>query len=185
MSGPAPDERRSLPGPISKEYPILKPTFSLNHILPLVQKPGRYLGTEFHAVYKDPDAVRLRAALIFPDLYEIGMSHLGLELLYRILNQNEDVWAERVYAPALDLEKALRERQQPLASLESGTPLHAFDLLGISLQYELSYTNFLTILELGGVSVLASSRRSEEPVVIGGGPICCNPESVAPFLTPY
>jgi radical SAM family uncharacterized protein/radical SAM-linked protein len=182
MSGPAPDERRSLPGPISKEYPILKPTFSLNHILPLVQKPGRYLGTEFHAVYKDPDAVRLRAALIFPDLYEIGMSHLGLELLYHILNQNEDVWAERVYAPALDLEKALRERQQPLASLESGTPLHAFDLLGISLQYELSYTNLLTILELGGVSVLASSRRSEEPVVIGGGPICCNPESVAPFF---
>ncbi len=152
MSGPAPYEIQSLAGPISKEYPILKPvTFSLNHILPLVQKPGRYLGMEFHAVYKDPDAVKLRAALIFPDLYEIGMSHLGLELLYHILNQSEDMWAERVYAPALDLEKALRELQQPLASLESGTPLHAFDLLGISLQYELSYTNLLTILELGGV----------------------------------
>ncbi len=150
--------------------------------MPLVQKPGRYLGTEFHAIYKDPHAVKLRAALIFPDLYEIGMSHLGLELLYHILNQSEDIWAERVYAPGLDLEKALKELHQPLTTLESGTPLHAFDLLGISLQYELGYTNFLTILELGGVTRLAAFRRPEEPVVIGGGPICCNPEPVAPFF---
>ena len=150
--------------------------------MPLVQKPGRYLGTEFNVVYKDPDSVKFRAALLFPDLYEIGMSHLGLELLYHILNQNDDIWAERVYAPALDLEKALREQKQPLASLESGTPLSAFDLLGISLQYELSYTNLLTMLELGGVSWLAASRRPEEPVVIAGGPVCCNPEPVAPFF---
>jgi radical SAM family uncharacterized protein/radical SAM-linked protein len=172
-----------LAGPVSKEYPILKSdTFSLDHILPLVQKPGRYLGTEFHAVYKDPDALKLRMALVFPDLYEIGMSHLGLELLYHILNQHEDIWAERVYAPALDLEEALRKLKQPLVSLESRTPLHAFDLLGVSLQYELSYTNLLTILELGGVTALAGHRRTEEPVVIGGGPICCNPEPVAPFF---
>ena len=165
--------------------PILKPIKSkiaLKDILPLVQKPGRYLGTEFNVVYKDPDSVKFRAALLFPDLYEIGMSHLGLELLYHILNQNDDIWAERVYAPALDLEKALREQKQPLASLESGTPLSAFDLLGISLQYELSYTNLLTMLELGGVSWLAASRRPEEPVVIAGGPVCCNPEPVAPFF---
>ena len=168
-----------------KISPILKhtkSTISLNHILPLVQKPGRYLGTEFNAVYKDPDSVKLRAALLFPDLYEIGMSHLGLELLYHILNQNNDIWAERVYAPALDLEAALRKLQQPLTSLESGTPLSAFDFLGISLQYELSYTNLLTMLELGGVTWLAASRRLEEPVVIGGGPICCNPEPVTPFF---
>jgi radical SAM family uncharacterized protein len=156
--------------------------FSLNHILPLIQKPGRYLGTEFHAVYKDPDTLKLRVALVFPDLYEIGMSHLGLELLYHILNQHDDIWAERVYAPALDLEEALRKLGQPLASLESGTPLHTFDLLGVSLQYELSYTNLLTILELGGITAIAAFRRQEEPVVIGGGPICCNPEPVAPFF---
>ena len=140
------------------------------------------MGTEFNAVYKDPDSVKLRAALLFPDLYEIGMSHLGLELLYHILNQYNDIWAERVYAPALDLEEALRKQQQPLTSLESGTPLSAFDLLGISLQYELSYTNLLTMLELGGVTWLAASRRPEEPVVIAGGPVCCNPEPVAPFF---
>ena len=89
----------------------IKSTTALKDILPLVQKPGRYLGTEFNAVYKDPDSVKFRAALLFPDLYEIGMSHLGLELLYHILNQNEDIWAERVYAPALDLEKVLREAE--------------------------------------------------------------------------
>jgi radical SAM family uncharacterized protein/radical SAM-linked protein len=161
--------------------PEKSPSF-LNTILPLVQKPGRYLGTEFHAVYKEPRSVKLRAALLFPDLYEIGMSHLGLGLLYQILNQREDIWAERVYAPALDMEKALRRFEQPLTSLESGTPLSAFDLVGVSLQYELGYTNLLTMLELGGITWLAESRRPEEPVVIAGGPICCNPEPMAPFF---
>lgn len=140
------------------------------------------MGTEFHAVYKEPHAVKLRAALLFPDLYEIGMSHLGLELLYHILNQREDIWAERVYAPALDMEKVLRRFDQPLTSLESKTPLSAFDLVGISLQYELGYTNLLTMLQLGGITWLAEARRLEEPVVIAGGPICCNPEPVAPFF---
>ncbi len=168
-----------------EEFHILKPeksTSLLNNILPLVQKPGRYLGTEFHAVYKDPHRVKLRAALLFPDLYEIGMSHLGLELLYHILNQREDIWAERAYAPALDLEKVLRKLGQPLTSLESGTPLSDFDLVGISLQYELGYTNLLTMLELGGITWLAAERRLEEPVVIAGGPTCSNPEPVAPFF---
>jgi radical SAM family uncharacterized protein/radical SAM-linked protein len=160
----------------------LKSTHILDDILPLVQKPGRYLGTEFHAVYKDPQSVTLRAALLFPDLYEIGMSHLGLELLYHLLNQRENIWAERVYAPAIDMEKALRELNQPLTSLESGTPLNAFDFVGVSLQYELSYTNVLTMLELGGITRLAQSRRPEEPVVIAGGPTCCNPEPMAPFF---
>ncbi len=143
------------------------------------------MGTEFHAVYKDPGSVKLRAALLFPDLYEIGMSHLGLELLYHILNQREDIWAERAYAPALDLEKELRKLGQPLTSLESGTPLRDFDLVGISLQYELGYTNLLTMLELGGITWLAEERRLEEPVVIAGGPACCNPEPVAPFFDAF
>ncbi len=110
------------------------------------------------------------------------MSHLGLELLYHILNQQEDIWAERAYAPALDLEKVLRKLGQPLTSLESGTPLRDFDVVGISLQYELGYTNLLTMLELGGITWLAAERRREEPVVIAGGPACCNPEPVAPFF---
>ena len=168
-----------------KELHSLKPlksTYILDDVLPLVQKPGRYLGTEFHAVYKDPQSVKLRAALLFPDLYEIGMSHLGLELLYHLLNQRDDIWAERVYAPALDMEKALRRLNQPLTSLESGTPLNAFDFVGVSLQYELSFTNLLTMFELSGIPLLAQSRRPEDPVVIAGGPICCNPEPMAPFF---
>ena len=99
----------------------------LPSFLPLVQKPGRYVGTEFHAVHKDPRAVTCRAVLLFPDLYEIGMSHLGLEILYHILNGREDIWAERAYAPALDLERVLRRQGLALTSLESGTPLAAFE----------------------------------------------------------
>ncbi|MBM4286723.1 MAG: TIGR03960 family B12-binding radical SAM protein [Deltaproteobacteria bacterium] len=170
---------------VDRKYHTLKSAQTqsrLLEILPLVQKPGRYLGAEINAVYKDLRDLRLRVALLFPDLYEIGMSHLGLELLYRILNQRDEIWAERAYAPAPDLERLLRDRQLPLTSLESGTPLHAFDLVGVSLQYELGYTNLLTMLELGGITRLAASRRPDEPVVIAGGPACVNPEPVAPFF---
>ena len=154
----------------------------LDNLLALVQRPSRYLGTEINAVHKDPHSVKLRVALIFPDLYEIGMSHLGLGLLYQILNREPEIWAERAYAPALDLEQELRKRRRPLTSLESGTPLRDFDLLGVSLMYELSYTNLLTILELGGVPWLAQQRGDHDPVVIAGGPACFNPEPVAPFF---
>jgi len=147
-----------------------------------VQRPTRYLGREINAVMKDPRAVSLRVALLFPDLYEVGMSHLGLGLLYGILNREESIWAERAYAPAGDLEAELRARRQPLTSLESGTPLQEFDLLGVSLQYELSYTNLLNMLELGGVPLLAAERTPTDPVVIGGGPGSFNPEPLAPFL---
>ncbi|MDI6852194.1 MAG: TIGR03960 family B12-binding radical SAM protein [Deltaproteobacteria bacterium] len=147
-----------------------------------IQRPTRYLGREVNAVHKDPRAVNLRVALLFPDLYEVGMSHLGLGLLYDILNQAEDVWAERAYAPAPDLEAYLRLRRRHLASLESGTPLRDFDLLGASLQYELCYTNLLNMLDLGGVPLLASGRGPGDPVVIGGGPAAFNPEPVAPFF---
>lgn len=133
-------------------------------------------------MHKDLRHIKFRAVLVFPDLYEIGMSHLGLELLYHILNLREDIWAERVYAPALDLEQVLRQQALPLTSLESGTPLAAFDLVGVSLQYELSYTNVLNMLELGGITLQAAARRREEPVVIAGGPVCSNPEPMAAFF---
>ena len=147
-----------------------------------IQRPSRYLGREINAVIKDPRAVALRVALLFPDLYEVGMSHLGLGLLYGILNREDHIWAERAYAPAPDLEADLRARRQPLTSLESGTPLSRFDLLGVSLQYELGYTNLLNMLDLGGVPLLAADRDGSHPVVIGGGPACFNPEPVAPFF---
>jgi len=147
-----------------------------------VQRPTRYGGREINAVYKNPGDVALRAALLFPDLYEVGMSHLGLGLLYDILNRQEDVWAERAYAPAPDLESELRRRGLPLSSLESGTALGKFDLVGISLQYELSYTNLLNMLDLGGIPLLAGDRAPGHPVVLGGGPGVGNPEPVAPFF---
>ena len=153
-----------------------------HNFLHRIQRPTRYLGREINAVIKDPRAVSLRLALLFPDLYEVGMSHLGLGLLYGIFNREEHIWAERAYAPAPDLEADLRARRRPLTSLESGTPLSRFDLLGVSLQYELGYTNFLNMLDLGGVPLLAADRDPSHPVVIGGGPACFNPEPVAPFL---
>jgi radical SAM family uncharacterized protein/radical SAM-linked protein len=147
-----------------------------------VQRPTRYLGREINAVFKELRAVKLRVALLFPDLYEVGMSHLGLGILYGILNAQDHIWAERAYAPAPDLEAELRARGQAFTSLESGTSLKDFDLLGVSLQYELGYTNFLNLLDLGGVPLLAAERGPRDPVVIGGGPACFNPEPVAPFL---
>ena len=158
-------------------------TCSDNHnFLHRIQRPTRYLGREVNAVFKDPRAVALRVALLFPDLYEVGMSHLGVGLLYGILNREDHIWAERAYAPAPDLEADLRARRQVLTSLESGTPLSHFDLLGVSLQYELGYTNLLNMLDLGGVPLLAADRDGSHPVVIGGGPACFNPEPVAPFF---
>ena len=147
-----------------------------------MQRPSRYLGREVNAVFKDPRDLSFRAVLVFPDLYEVGMSHLGLGLLYNILNRRDDFWAERAYAPAPDLEAELRRRGQPLVSLESGTPLKDFALVGVSLQYELSYTNVLTILELGGIPLMAEAREPWDPVIIGGGPAAMNPEPVAPFF---
>ena len=147
-----------------------------------VQRPSRYLGREVNAIFKDPRAVSLRTVLVFPDLYEVGMSHLGLGILYDILNRREDIWAERAYAPAPDLEAELRSRGQPLTSLESGTPLKDFPLVGVSLQYELSFTNFLNILDLGGIPLMAGERGPLDPVVVGGGPAAMTPEPVAPFF---
>lgn len=147
-----------------------------------IERPSRYIGGELRSVVKDPSAVRLSVALAFPDVYEVGMSHLGLKILYSLLNREEWIAAERVFCPWTDLEKALRENRTPLLSLETGKPLREFDIVGFSLQHELCYTNVLTMLDLGGVPLLRDQRSSKDPLVIGGGPMCFNPEPVADFF---
>src|SRR5262249_37821041 len=152
-------------------------------LLPLVEKPGRYLGNERGTVRKDPATVRLRFALAFPEVYEIAQSHLGLQILYDVLNRRPDVAAERVYAPWPDLESLLRARALPLASLESRLALRDFDVVGFSLQYELPYTNLLAMLALWSIPLRrAAARRASDPLVIAGGPCAFNPEPLAPFL---
>jgi radical SAM family uncharacterized protein/radical SAM-linked protein len=151
-------------------------------LLPLVEKPGRYLGNERGAIQKDLEHVRLRFALAFPEVYEIAQSHLGLQILYDVLNRRSDVAAERAYAPWPDLEALLRARGLPLVSLESHLRLADFHLVGMSLQYELTYTNLLTMLELGGIPLRAAARGPGDPLVIAGGPCAFNPEPLAPFL---
>lgn len=149
-------------------------------IIPYIQRPSRYLGGEINAVEKDK--ARTYIALVFPDLYEIGMSHLGLKILYHVLNQRTDTAAERLFAPDLDYETLLRRHGYPLTSLETSRPLHKFDLIGFSLQYELTYTNILNILNLGQIPLKASERDRDLPIVIAGGPGAFNPEPLAPFI---
>jgi radical SAM family uncharacterized protein/radical SAM-linked protein len=151
-------------------------------LLRRVEKPGRYLGNERGAVRKDPSSVRLRFALAFPEVYEIAQSHLGLQILYDILNRRADIYCERVYAPWLDMEELLRRHALPLVSLETATPLSAFHIVGFSLQYELTYTNILGMLDLGGIPLAAKERGPTDPLVIAGGPCAFNPEPIAPFL---
>jgi radical SAM family uncharacterized protein/radical SAM-linked protein len=153
-----------------------------NDLLSAVEKPSRYLGTEINRVLKDPGAVRLRVALAFPDLYEIGTSHFGLQILYHLLNAMPAVAAERVFAPADDMEAHLRRLGRPLFSLESQTPLGQFDIIGFSLLYELNYTNVLAMLDLAGIPLRAADRGPGHPLVIAGGPCTCNPEPMADFF---
>ncbi|MBW2056940.1 MAG: TIGR03960 family B12-binding radical SAM protein [Deltaproteobacteria bacterium] len=154
-------------------------------ILPLVSSPARYLGGERNAVSKKADSVRLRFALAFPDLYEVAMCHVGLGILYHILNARQDIAAERVFAPWADLEHHMRIRGIPLVSLESFLPVREFHVLGFSLQYELSYTNVLNMLELAGIPAWARDRDERYPLVIGGGPCTTNPEPVADFFDAF
>ncbi len=158
---------------------------SIEDLLPLVQKPGRYIGGEINSIRKEWSACRLSFALAFPDTYEIGMSHLGLQILYDILNSDPEIAAERVYAPWPDMEELMREHGIPLASLESGSPLADFDVIGFSLQYELSYTNVLNMLDLGGVPLYAAERGEGAPILIAGGPCVFNPKPVAPFFDAF
>jgi radical SAM family uncharacterized protein len=154
----------------------------LDSILPTVEKPARYVGGEWNQIKKEPSQIGTRIALCFPDAYEIGMSHLGLKILYGLLNGREDWAAERVYAPWPDMEARLRERRVPLVSLESYTPLAEFDVVGFSLQYEMTYTNVLTMLDLGGIPLHTADRTLESPLVIAGGPTVYSCEPIADFI---
>ena len=151
----------------------------LDRILRTVEKPGRYTGGEWNASTKDPSSAEVRVALAYPDAYEIGMSHLGQKILYGLLNAQPHIAAERVFAPWPDFERGLQEAGLPLFSLENRIPLVEFDILGFSLLYELNYTNILTMLDLGGLSLMSAERSGDQPLVLGGGPACFNPEPLA------
>ena len=154
----------------------------LEPVLLDVQKPGRYVGGELNSVIKNKDEVDVRFAFCFPDTYEIGMSHLGMKILYGAFNEQPGVWCERVFAPWIDMEEQMRCLDVPLYALESGDPLDCFDFIGFTLQYELSYTNILNMLELGGIPLKSSERTGLRHIVIGGGPCACNPEPLAEFF---
>lgn len=151
-------------------------------ILMSVSSPARYVGGEVNSVMKTLTPGMVRFAMCFPDVYEIGMSHLGIQILYDMFNRYDDVWCERVYSPWLDLDKIMREKKIPLFALESQEPVKNFDFLGITLQYEMCYTNVLQVLDLSGIPLLAKDRTEEDPIVIGGGPCSYNPEPIAEFF---
>lgn len=153
-----------------------------DEVLLQVEKPARYIGNEINSVYKEKDKVEVRFCMCFPDVYEIGMSHLGIQILYGMLNAWEDVWCERVYSPWVDLDAVMRKEKIPLFALESQEPVKNFDFLGITIQYEMCYTNILQILELSGIPMYAKERTEADPIVIGGGPCTYNPEPVADFF---
>ena len=154
----------------------------IDEILPLIQNPSRYLGNEINRIKKDMTKIKLKIALAFPDLYEIGTSHFGISILYHILNNQEVMAAERVFAPFEDMETILRENQIPLSSLESAIPLNQFDIIGFSLLYELNYTNVLNMLDLAKIPLLSKDRGRSFPLIIAGGPCTCNPEPIADFF---
>ena len=151
-------------------------------ILLQVEKPARYIGNEVNMVVKDPKTVDIRFCMCFPDVYEVGMSHLGIQILYDMLNRRKDTYCERVYSPWVDLDKIMREKKIPLFALESQEPLKNFDFLGITLQYEMCYTNILQVLELSQIPIYSKDRTEDDPIVIGGGPCAYNPEPLADFF---
>lgn len=157
----------------------------LDKLLKKVEKPARYIGGEVNSVRKDPEKVSVRMGFAFPDTYEIGMSYMGLQILYNILNKNEDIYCERVFAPAPDMEQLMRENNRQLFTLETFTPVKELDILGFTLQYELSYTNVLNMLELGGIPLRSCDRGQEDPVIIAGGPCAYNPEPLADFIDAF
>ena len=155
---------------------------TLEHILPRVQKPARYTGGEYNAVVKDRRAVDVRYALCFPDTYEIGMSNLGVRILYGLMNEMDGVWCERVFAPWGDMEEEMRREGIPLYGLESGDSIADFDLIGFSLGYEMAYTNVLNMLDLAGLPLRSGERTELSPIVVAGGTCAFNPEPLAPFV---
>lgn len=153
-----------------------------DEILMEIEKPARYIGNEVNMVKKNPEDIDIRFCMCFPDVYEIGMSHLGIQIIYDTINKREDAYCERVYSPWPDLDKIMREQNISLFSLETQTPIKKFDFLGITLQYEMCYTNILQILELSGIPIWAKERTLEDPIVFGGGPCSYNPEPIANFF---
>lgn len=153
-----------------------------DEILMKIEKPARYIGGEVNAVTKKLDDIDVRFAMCFPDVYEIGMSHLGIQILYDMFNRRDDVWCERVYSPWVDLDKVMREEKIPLFALESQDPVRDFDFLGITIQYEMCYTNILQVLDLACIPLHAKDRTEKDPIVIGGGPCAYNPEPIAEFF---
>lgn len=153
-----------------------------DRILMNVEKPARYTGGEWNMVVKNPEEVDVRFAFCFPDVYDVGMSHLGMKILYHVLNQRSDTYCERVFAPWADMEKSMRDEGIPLFTLETKEPVNEFDIVGFTLQYEMCYTNVLNMLDLAGIPVLSAERDNTHPFVIAGGPCACNPEPLADFI---
>ncbi len=156
--------------------------YMLDDLLLQVQKPARYSGGELNSVVKDPSSVDVRFAFCFPDLYEVGMSHLGMKILYGQFNERADIWCERVFAPDRDMEALMRENNIRLFGLESRDPIDGFDFIGFTLQYEMCYTTVLNMLDLAGVPLRAADRDEQYPLVVAGGPCACNPEPLADFV---
>lgn len=154
----------------------------IEQLLLKTQKPARYIGGEHGSVVKDKSEVDVRFAFCFPDVYDVGMSHLGMKILYGLKNSVPNWWCERVFMPEKDFEAHMRENNIPLYALESLDPLTEFDFIGFTLQYELSYTNVLAMLDLAGLPIYAKDRKALTPIVVGGGPCVCNPEPMADFL---
>ena len=157
-------------------------TKEFEKLLLSVQKPGRYSGGEINSVIKDKNKVDVRFAFCFPDTYEIGMSHLGMKILYSLFNSRDDIWCERVFAPWLDFEEVMRENNIPLFALESRDPISEFDFIGFTLQYEMAYTNVLNMLDLAGIPMRSKDRNENHPLVVAGGPCVCNAEPLADFI---
>lgn len=155
---------------------------SCESILDRVRKPGRYINREWNSIYKDQSKVEVKIALAYPDTYEVGLSNLGFSILYHLLNDRKDVLAERVYAPWTDMEEEMRKAGLSISTLESGTPLSSFDIVGFTLQYEMNFTNILAMLSLAGIPLRSAERSDDDPLVIGGGPCAFNPEPLAPFF---
>ncbi|MBQ2238216.1 MAG: TIGR03960 family B12-binding radical SAM protein, partial [Lachnospiraceae bacterium] len=153
-----------------------------DEILMTIEKPARYIGNEVNMVKKDLNEIDIRFVMCFPDVYEIGMSHLGIQILYDMFNRREDTYCERVYSPWPDLHKIMKDKNIPLFALESQDPIKCFDFLGITLQYEMCYTNILQILDLSQIAIYSKDRKEEDPIVIGGGPCTYNPEPLADFF---
>ena len=155
---------------------------NIDYLLKQVEKPIRYTGEEINICKKNPDEVDFRYCFCFPDVYEIGMSHLGLRILYDLYNRRDDTYCERAFAPWVDMEELMRKNNIELFSLETKTPLNKFDMIGFTLQYEMSYTNVINMLDLGNIPLLSKDRGEDDPFVMAGGPCSYNSEPIANFF---